>query len=103
MKAGVGDPMRQQSKPASSAEIMEKQFLAHFAEGDPVRNRSTLNVQLTKDEFTTSDPTSLHQPTHYSEEALKEVVLLNESLTFGKMRSQLMKLGSATPEEHGEE
>ena len=47
------------------------------------------NVQLTKDEFATSDPTLLHQPTTDAEEALKEEVLQNVSLTYGMMRDQL--------------
>ena len=43
------------------------------------------------DEFTTSDPTLLHQPTHNAEEALKKKFhRTNVSLTFGKMRNQFM-------------
>ena len=56
-----------------------------------MRRQSKLKVQPTKEELTTSDPTMIHQPTNDAEEAPKEV-LHNVSLTFGKMRKQLMTL-----------
>ena len=68
IKAG-GDSMRQHSKPASSAASMEKQNLVKTEGSDPARKRSTPNVQLSKDEFRTSDPTLLHQFTNDAEDA----------------------------------
>ena len=51
-----GDRLRQQSTPASSAANMEKQSLVSTVGGDSERKQSTLNVQLTKEKFTSSDP-----------------------------------------------
>ena len=48
-----------------------------------MRQQSKLKVQLTKEEFTTSDPTVIYQSANEAEEALKEKVLQNLSLKFG--------------------
>ena len=62
----------------------KSQPLLNIAGGNPMRQQSKLTVQLTGEEFTTSDPTLLYQPTNEAE-ALKEQILQNVSLNFGKM------------------
>ena len=54
-----------------------------------MRQQSKLQMQLTTEEFTTSDPTTIYQSTYEAEEDLKEEVSKNVRLKFGKMRDQL--------------
>ena len=51
--------------------------------------QSKLQVQLTKEEFATSDPTMHYQPTNEAEEALKEESLQKTGLKFHQVRNQL--------------
>ena len=70
--------MRQHSKLANCAAIMEKPCLVNTV-GDDF---------LAKDEFTTSDPTVLHEPTNEAE-VLTKRKYYRTSLDLRKMRNQL--------------
>ena len=56
-------------------------------QANAMRQQSKHIVQLTKEEFTTSDPMMIYQPTNEAEEALKEEGLKNVRLEFGRMQS----------------
>ena len=73
----------QQNEPASSAASMEEPTLLNTAGSTPMRQQSKRQVQLTKEECTTSDPTMIYHSTTEAEEALKEEVLQNVTLKFG--------------------
>ena len=68
-----------------------------------MRQLSKLQVHSTKDEFTTSDPAMIYQPTNEAEEPLKEEVPQNASLKFGKKQfghlHGPMNVGSATTQQ----
>ena len=77
-----GDAMRQQVSRQALLQAWRSNPLNVLEEATP--------VQVTRDDFTTSDLTVLREPMKNAVEALKEEVLQNVSLKFGKMRNQLI-------------
>ena len=94
IKAG-SNHQRQQSEPASSSVSMEESTLVNVAGSNPMRQQSKLQLQLTKEELTTSSFTDRKIENRKDANSVQDVP--SESSSSGHLREPMF-VGSATPQ-----